>query len=387
MKKIGLLLIGVLTLFACEQEELDNFVKSDVNQVYTRTASSISDFNPITELSEIPVNIINVGNTRYQYLSANANNDNISLAAADDGSLRQQWYIRPNLVIVGGRSSSSANMIVLPKVGEDYPMFENYPFVFDQLVSPKFQLLSNNMYEIVQYRSEGGLGGKMYGGYLQAKNNTSNEVKYKSDSGSSTAQWQIVPVGEYDIVKMEYEKSTTYNDFIEQQDLYVNGAVVADVPTETHHSLDVTKTIESTSSFSEAKGTNIQSQSSFGFSLGLGEASKVHIGFNGEISNTVSSTETLTWGKEKKETMSVSQTFSTTIPPHTPCRIEVLWRTFKTSITYVATLEKVDGIAKGKRFKIKGNWKGVVESDLYYNIYSMKDNKLIATDMIQRVSK
>ena len=41
MKKICLLLVGVLALFSCEQEELDNFVESSgVGQVMTRAIGS-----------------------------------------------------------------------------------------------------------------------------------------------------------------------------------------------------------------------------------------------------------------------------------------------------------------------------------------------------------
>lgn len=44
MKKISLLLVGVLALFSCEQEGLDNIMEiSDVEQVKTRTAGSIAD--------------------------------------------------------------------------------------------------------------------------------------------------------------------------------------------------------------------------------------------------------------------------------------------------------------------------------------------------------
>ena len=43
MKKISLLLVGVLALFSCEQEELDNFVESSgVGQVMTRAIGSVS---------------------------------------------------------------------------------------------------------------------------------------------------------------------------------------------------------------------------------------------------------------------------------------------------------------------------------------------------------
>lgn len=49
MKKISLLLVGVLALFSCEQEELDNFVESSgVGQVMTRAIGSSADFDPIS---------------------------------------------------------------------------------------------------------------------------------------------------------------------------------------------------------------------------------------------------------------------------------------------------------------------------------------------------
>ena len=72
MKKICLLLVGVLALFSCEQEELGDFIDNDLTQLQTRAASSIADFDPISELVEIPVNILNVGNVRQKYLSCEA---------------------------------------------------------------------------------------------------------------------------------------------------------------------------------------------------------------------------------------------------------------------------------------------------------------------------
>ena len=48
-------MVGVLALFSCEQEELDNFVDSSgVGQVLTRAIGSSADFDPISELAEIP---------------------------------------------------------------------------------------------------------------------------------------------------------------------------------------------------------------------------------------------------------------------------------------------------------------------------------------------
>ena len=49
MKKISLLLVGLLAMFSCEQEDLEGIVKSDTEQVQTRaTMSSTADFNQIT---------------------------------------------------------------------------------------------------------------------------------------------------------------------------------------------------------------------------------------------------------------------------------------------------------------------------------------------------
>ena len=39
MKKISLLLVGLLAMFACEQEELEGIVKSDTCLLYTSDAA------------------------------------------------------------------------------------------------------------------------------------------------------------------------------------------------------------------------------------------------------------------------------------------------------------------------------------------------------------
>ena len=95
MKKISLLLVGVLALFSCEQEELDNFVESSgVGQVMTRAIGSSADFDPISELAEIPVNILNIGNSKQKYLTCKEKGTEICLTDKDDGSLRQRWYLK-----------------------------------------------------------------------------------------------------------------------------------------------------------------------------------------------------------------------------------------------------------------------------------------------------
>ena len=110
MRKISLLLVGLLAMFSCEQEDLEGIVKSDTEQVQTRAkTSSTTDFNQITELDGIPVNILNVGNTSRRYLSCAPSGSEMSLYTEDDGSLRQRWYLRSgNIVLVGGHSTMPA---------------------------------------------------------------------------------------------------------------------------------------------------------------------------------------------------------------------------------------------------------------------------------------
>lgn len=56
MKKISLLLVGVLALFSCEQEELDNFVESSgVGQVMTRAIGILLIFC-MGHKGRIPIN-------------------------------------------------------------------------------------------------------------------------------------------------------------------------------------------------------------------------------------------------------------------------------------------------------------------------------------------
>ena len=41
-----------------------------------------------------------------------------------------------------------------------------------------------------------------------------------------------------------------------------------------------------------------------------------------------------------------------------------------------------DGDDKGRRFKIKGKWDGIVTTDLYYNLYIKDTNELVESKII-----
>lgn len=375
MKKISLLLVGLLAMFACEQEELEGIVKSDTEQVQTRAATSIADFNPLTEVANIPVNIINMGSAKYKYLTAGSTivGEPVWLAEGDDGSMKQRWYVRNgNIVLAMGNDAIN----VTPKTGGDYPVLGlASPFMRSPFIS-----YNGVFYNIQGFLPKMGIGYDFVG-YLQAKDENSSDLKYRPDNSSAISRWKIVPVGEYRIVNMEYVE--TAGDFINRKDQSIDGAIVPNTSAtqEIEHSISISKTAREKSSFTEAEGISTHEGSSFNLNLGL-KVGIVNIGVGGTIDNSTTSSRTVTYGTEEEYTVNVTQTFKIIIPPMTTYRIEVLKMSYDASVTYVATLEKMDGNDKGHRFKIKGKWDGIVTTDLYYNLYIMDTNELVETKII-----
>lgn len=375
MKKIRLLLVGLLAMFACEQEELEGIVKSDTEQVQTRAATSIADFNPLTEVANIPVNIINMGSAKYKYLTAGSTivGEPVWLAEGDDGSMKQRWYVRNgNIVLAMGNDAIN----VTPKTGGDYPVLGlASPFMRSPFIS-----YNGVFYNIQGFLPKMGIGYDFVG-YLQAKDENSSDLKYRPDNSSAISRWKIVPVGEYRIVNMEYVE--TAGDFINRKDQSIDGAIVPNTSAtqEIEHSISISKTAREKSSFTEAEGISTHEGSSFNLNLGL-KVGIVNIGVGGTIDNSTTSSRTVTYGTEEEYTVNVTQTFKIIIPPMTTYRIEVLKMSYDASVTYVATLEKMDGNDKGHRFKIKGKWDGIVTTDLYYNLYIMDTNELVETKII-----
>lgn len=375
MKKISLMLVGLLAMFACEQEELEGIVKSDTEQVQTRAATSIADFNPLTEVANIPVNIINMGSAKYKYLTAGSTivGEPVWLAEGDDGSMKQRWYVRNgNIVLAMGNDAIN----VTPKTGGDYPVLGlASPFMRSPFIS-----YNGVFYNIQGFLPKMGIGYDFVG-YLQAKDENSSDLKYRPDNSSAISRWKIVPVGEYRIVNMEYVE--TAGDFINRKDQSIDGAIVPNTSAtqEIEHSISISKTAREKSSFTEAEGISTHEGSSFNLNLGL-KVGIVNIGVGGTIDNSTTSSRTVTYGTEEEYTVNVTQTFKIIIPPMTTYRIEVLKMSYDASVTYVATLEKMDGNDKGHRFKIKGKWDGIVTTDLYYNLYIMDTNELVETKII-----
>ncbi|WP_147343469.1 hypothetical protein [Bacteroides cellulosilyticus] len=380
MKKIALLLVGLLVMFSCEQEDWNGIVDSNTTQVQTRATTSIADFDPIAELANVPVNVINVGNTKYKYLTVGPTGKDVWLTETDDGSMRQRWYLKGgNLVLVGGNSFPIGSPVVVPELNKDYPVLGGYSAPF---VCSPFKAYNDDSYYIEGFSPvPGPLISYVYAGYLQAKDETSSDLKYRTSNSSAISRWKVVPVGEYRIVNMEYVE--TAGDFINRKDQSIDGAIVPNISAtqEIEHSISISKTAREKSSFTEAEGISTTEGSSFNLNGGL-DVGIINIGIGGTIDNSTTSSRTVTYGTEEEYTVNVTQTFKIIIPPMTTYRIEVLKMSYDASVTYVATLEKMDGNDKGQRFKIKGKWDGIVTTYLYYNLYIMDTNELVETRII-----
>ena len=380
MKKIALLLVGLLVMFSCEQEDWNGIVDSNTTQVQTRATTSIADFDPIAELANVPVNVINVGNTKYKYLTVGPTGKDVWLTETDDGSMRQRWYLKGgNLVLVGGNSFPIGSPVVVPELNKDYPVLGGYSAPF---VCSPFKAYNDDSYYIEGFSPvPGPLISYVYAGYLQAKDETSSDLKYRTSNSSAISRWKVVPVGEYRIVNMEYVE--TAGDFINRKDQSIDGAIVPNISAtqEIEHSISISKTAREKSSFTEAEGISTTEGSSFNLNGGL-DVGIINIGIGVTIDNSTTSSRTVTYGTEEEYTVNVTQTFKIIIPPMTTYRIEVLKMSYDASVTYVATLEKMDGNDKGQRFKIKGKWDGIVTTYLYYNLYIMDTNELVETRII-----
>lgn len=386
MKKTYLLL-GLLILFSCEQNENLN-VKNDssANFAQTRAASSIADFDPIAELrdNKIPVNIINVGNTNNKYLSCAKSGSKVDLYNKDDGSGRQRWIFRViGLTLSGGNSS-----FVSPTVGfistypvpnppnqpkPEYPILSGTDnFTADHFFSPnKFVSVDSNSFNIVAGYSTGTFPNvTLFNTYMQSDSRTGSSLKYKTDNLTDLAQWKIVPVGEYEIVDMQYVQRST--DTMERDDQLMGREEYANYKSEdvTWH-YKVSSSYSESSSFSQTEGVTVTISS--GVSVGGPDLMK---GFtvNSSISSTV--TKSWTYGKSDSKQYSMERSVDIPVKSNSTTIVEAYMSSYNANIAYVATLRKVGDT---KTFKVKGKWTGVKTIDFHCVTYDKSTGKPINT--------
>lgn len=384
MKKL-LLLLSVFVLFSCEQEELDGLVdhsKAEVEQkaaVEGRAASTIADFDPIAELEDIPVNILNVGNTKNKYLSCVENGTKVDLYNKDDGSLRQRWYIKNGAIqLVGGNSKSSETDIYIMSVftsigGDAYPLLV-FPSISSMGQSPFIPSYNWNSVGTAYYNITKG-GGIFVSEtnplqYFQSESSTGTSLKFKVNNPGALAQWEIKPLGEFEIIDMQYVK--TIKDELDIQNLRVYTRTFMNEQGEMSqkHTLTINETLTNKSQFSVAEGVNVKVSS--GLKVSIPKVADLNFGTDSNKSWTYTTVE------EETKTATVQDVHEVEIPPYSNYRINVYVVNYKMNISYVATLRNVE---TKQIFKIKGKWSGQLcdINDITYETVNLGTGKIVST--------
>lgn len=383
MKKI-LLLLSVFVLFSCEQEDLSNLVdnsKVETGQqsaVKGRAASTIADFDPIAELKDIPVNIINVGNTKNKYLSCVEKGDKVDLYSKDDGSLRQRWYIKNGAIqLVGGNKKSSETDIYvasafISNIGSDaYPLlfFKNMMQVGMNIPSYKWNSIGASYYYIVK-------GGGIFVSesnplqYFQSESTTGSSLKFKTSNPGLLAQWEIKPVGDFELLEIAYAPYTGGKLDSIPQKVSITTVDNSESSTPVERSFTETVQVTETSRFSKTEGVSFTSRISSTHSLaGPGEP-KENAG-----TITIDNSMTTSWSYTQETTQTKTSTrtdnFKVTVPAYTKYTVTTYINQYAMNIKYVATLRATNG----KEFKVKGTWSGTSCYEMYQKVQEVKTGK------------
>lgn len=373
MKKIALLLVGLLAMFSCEQEDWNGVVDSDTTQVQTRATTSIADFDPILELYYIPVNIMNVGNTSRRYLSCEPSGTAVVLYTEDDGSMRQRWGTAlGRITLMGGNDSFNVTlppgfaveMFPNSLAGETYP---NLTVIYNRYVH-SFEFTNKGNYYIsatldTPERSKV---------YLQSDTRSGSDLKYKYDHSTDLSQWTFAPVGEYELVDLEYVYTSVDNfeptEIICDRDTYENSS--SSLVTWNY---TVTTRYTESSSFSKTEGVSVSISN--GLSVGL---PSVEGSPSMDMNTTIQQQTSKSWTYGNSDSKEITKTRTGNIPvqPHTTMKLEAVVFMYEGTVTYVATLRK---IGDTRTFRVKGKWEGACYSDFKARTYDVTTGKLLNT--------
>lgn len=368
MNKLLLTFIGFSSIIwgvSCcnDQEDLNNIlIEKNKNDFASRaTTNNIANFDPLSEISNIPVNIVNVGNTKNKYLSCNSTGQTVKLASSDDGSNRQRWYIKNKSAIqlVGGNSMcSSDNYVYITAPINTVPSTPSIGIGSQYPISTMgFVKVSDGIYQIANY-PQTTIGGSTASeiSYLQSKSTTGSNLEFNTGTGD-LSKWQIYPAGDFNIVDIDY---TEYDGGSLTESPESVTTRVLDNPTSIPATRTFTDeiTVEETSKYSAAEG--ISFGTTFSITTPIGGPGDPTSG-SVTMGQSASKSWTFTFETTQKNSRKMSDTFSVTVPAYTKYTVTTYVRKYHMNIKYVATLED----ANGNRFRVKGIWTGTSAYEIY----------------------
>ncbi len=374
MRKVLFLLSSFLFLWSCEQDDfIAEMPIAEENTVQTRAESSIADFNPTDELydAEIPINIVNILTSKYL-----AVDDSRRAVLSNTVNDKTQWYCYKQWIKYGGTLSGIGGYMV-PLLTRNTLNGADYPYVGGAIPPAEFGCYfsynsSANNYTIDGYPMNP-LPDPLNTASLKPENANSNTLIFDKNK-SDLSYWQICPVGEYELVDIEYVR-TTVDDFELNSATQVSTNVNNFGELTQSFNVDLSYDWSQGSKYSKTEGvtTTITSGLNIGLPNLVGQDSSV--GFNETISSQ--SIKSHTFGEDITETVHVGLTANISVPPHSVYRAVCVSYIHGGTLTYVATLKN---LINGKNFRVKGKWEGDAFVHNEISIYDVTDGRNVLVD-------
>jgi hypothetical protein len=397
MKKVAIFILVITTTIGCSDDAFEfDAPNSDgvtaVTNIVTRSGEVMPNFDPIKELNGIPVNIINVGHKDViGYLTASPTGKDVSVYTHDDGSLRQRWYIKPGYTFYPPPPQQNNHAVVLAggnnlwNPNKDLTVAPMDPTNEDE--AGAFLATSEDAGgALVTSGSLVNLPGTPYYWWTNglvvpssawnpplfffAVKTQPTYCCYLKSYRTEYSQWEIQPVGDFQILDMKYyyldgDKLNPVNQEITTVNLDVQ---VADY--QYHFAIKGSYKKSANSSYTSGVSMQVSRTIKYGAPV-----------IDLESSTTISTSQQKSWtfGQEEVTEHTVENAIDMTIPKNTPVRLVAYVSSYDLDINYVATMRRV---TDGKTFRVKGRWVGLVANDLYINVYRTDTNELLESRLL-----
>jgi hypothetical protein len=395
MKKLFLLLT-LLVLFSCENNDLDFYNKQVVENVEKRDystpltkSSTIPD--PIDQLSGIPVYIKVVGkmNNSQNFLGVNAKGNWVGLQSFDANSLRQKWYI-PNrhsifldryVALVGGNSTYKEPIILttIDSKKKCYPQLHEKisgGTITSTVSALAFNMVPNTSYYYIQSTYPQKLSDPIpspdsFKSFMQPESSNGYNLIFDNNinKGENTL-WQIIPVEEFGIEGISYDLLAGDALSMSPTSIAIR-TLVNDTDFPVSRTVRFQESITNTSSFSETKGLKVTLNEKYSTKVGIPLFAEGNI----EVGLTTETSWSYTEGKTEQQSSSVTEEFTQTLAPRSTVIARLVGSKYNASVTYTV---KLKGLTTGKIIYLNGIWNGVVITETKIEL-SQPNGQLLKT--------
>lgn len=360
-------------LSSCNDEpSLDEALNNTLNTKST-TKSTLANVDLDDQIyllykNNIPINITLFGESN-SFMAARKSSGQVQLDGQDVGTGRERWYIKRDyrgyyLQVVSGYHKGWRNLYMgnpnEPTVafltGDNNLSLSNFYFNAD------FEHVPNSDRFLIRL-------GKGYSNrsdvYLTA---VGSKIHFKN-KGIDRQQWVITPIGDYEIIDINYKISVndnvTFNPIIVKSITYNN-----DYDTPLDRTFTFVEKLSEISEFSETEGISIAKKTTVNFDL------KMPIFANGKMTTETVKTNSWSYTTGKKETKerTFTESFTQRINPHSSLTAEFVATEYNADITYILTLRSLSD--PSKIIYSHGKWKGNLIQDTKINIYDSQRNLL-----------